>query len=95
MTDRVVTLGFAGRPRAGGAKDRVPPGQPLVRGFPALSAGPTPNVVLRRFTHAPGVVLRCPAFDGAQLAIAKTPGGYRFDIRVRTAHPLRMRRDGP
>ncbi len=50
---------------------------------------------LRAFTHAPGVVLRCPACDGVQLAIAKTPSGYRFDIRVRTEHPLRTRRDGP
>ncbi|MDP9265279.1 MAG: DUF6510 family protein [Chloroflexota bacterium] len=50
---------------------------------------------LLAFTHAPGVVLRCPVCDGVQVAIAKTPGGYRYEVRVRTDHALRRRTDAP
>ena len=37
---------------------------------------------LRAFTHAPGVVLRCPACDAMLLAIAQTPRGVRYRARV-------------
>ncbi|HEX4730338.1 MAG TPA: sulfite oxidase-like oxidoreductase [Solirubrobacterales bacterium] len=38
-----VSRGFIGRPHGPGA-DRLPPGQYLERGFPVLTAGPTPRV---------------------------------------------------
>ena len=38
----VISRGFSGRRRPDG--DRLPPGQYLERGFPVLSAGPTPSV---------------------------------------------------
>src|SRR4051812_46290835 len=38
-----VSRGFAGKPHGHGA-DRLPPGQYLERGFPVLTAGPTPHV---------------------------------------------------
>ena len=38
-----VSRGFAGRPHGPGA-DRLPAGQYLERGFPVLTAGPTPRV---------------------------------------------------
>jgi DMSO/TMAO reductase YedYZ molybdopterin-dependent catalytic subunit len=38
-----VSRGFVGRPHGPGA-DRLPPGQYLERGFPVLTAGPTPRV---------------------------------------------------
>jgi DMSO/TMAO reductase YedYZ molybdopterin-dependent catalytic subunit len=38
-----VSRGFTGRPHGPGA-DRLPPGQYLERGFPVLTAGPTPQV---------------------------------------------------
>ncbi len=38
----VISRGFSGRKRPEG--DRLPPGQYLERGFPVLSAGPTPRV---------------------------------------------------
>jgi DMSO/TMAO reductase YedYZ molybdopterin-dependent catalytic subunit len=38
-----VSRGFVGRPHGPGA-DRLPPGQYLERGFPTLTAGPTPRV---------------------------------------------------
>jgi DMSO/TMAO reductase YedYZ molybdopterin-dependent catalytic subunit len=38
-----VSRGFVGRPHGPGA-DRLPPGQYLERGFPVLTAGPTPHV---------------------------------------------------
>jgi hypothetical protein len=38
---------------------------------------------LRAFTQAPGVVLRCPACDGVQLVIVRTPRGLRHQARVR------------
>ena len=37
---------------------------------------------LRAFTHAPGVVLRCPACDAMLLAIATTPHGVRYERRL-------------
>ncbi len=38
-----VSRGFSGRPH-GGEANRLPPGQYLERGFPVLTAGPTPRV---------------------------------------------------
>ena len=38
-----VSRGFVGKPH-GAAADRLPPGQYLERGFPVLTAGPTPRV---------------------------------------------------
>ncbi len=40
---RFVSRGFIGKPHGPGA-DRLPPGQYLERGFPVLTAGPTPHV---------------------------------------------------
>ena len=37
---------------------------------------------LRAFTHAPGVVLRCPACDSVQLIVVRTPRGIRHQMRV-------------
>ena len=37
----------------------------------------------RAYTHAPGIVLRCLTCDGVQLRIARMPGGYRYDARVK------------
>ena len=39
-----VTRGFFGRRQDDGDPTRIPPGQYLERGFPVLSAGPTPRV---------------------------------------------------
>ena len=48
-----ITRGFQGRPRQQGADgDRLPPGQHLERGFPVLTAGPTPHTPLDRWTLA-------------------------------------------
>lgn len=38
---------------------------------------------LRAYTHAPGVVLRCPACDSVQLVIVRTPSGIRHEVRVK------------
>jgi DMSO/TMAO reductase YedYZ molybdopterin-dependent catalytic subunit len=38
----IISRGFSGRRQPGG--DKLPPGQYLERGFPVLSAGPTPSV---------------------------------------------------
>jgi DMSO/TMAO reductase YedYZ molybdopterin-dependent catalytic subunit len=38
-----ISRGFRGRPRDQAADGRLPPGQYLERGFPVLSAGPTPR----------------------------------------------------
>jgi DMSO/TMAO reductase YedYZ molybdopterin-dependent catalytic subunit len=43
----IISRGFRGRRTEGG--DRLPPGQYLERGFPVLSAGPTPRVPLDRW----------------------------------------------
>ncbi|WP_423268019.1 molybdopterin-dependent oxidoreductase, partial [Escherichia coli] len=46
-----ITRGFQGRPRQQGG-DRLPPGQHLERGFPVLTAGPTPHSPLEKWTLA-------------------------------------------
>ena len=49
MTEPPISRGFRGRTRPDlGA--RVPPGQHLTRDFPVLSAGPTPETKLERWT---------------------------------------------
>ncbi len=52
MGERFVTRGFTGRrERATAAgRDRIPPGQHLVKDFPVLSAGPTPRPPLATWT---------------------------------------------
>ena len=45
-----VSRGFRGRHRDGGEPSRLPPGQYLERGFPVLSAGPTPRTDLAEWT---------------------------------------------
>ncbi|MBV9945148.1 MAG: sulfite oxidase-like oxidoreductase [Solirubrobacterales bacterium] len=41
-----ISRGFAGRRRPADDPSRLPPGQYLERGFPVLSAGPTPHTAL-------------------------------------------------
>src|SRR3712207_5681394 len=47
-----ISRGFRGRPREQVASGRVPPGQYLERGFPVLSAGPTPQTRLADWTFS-------------------------------------------
>ena len=47
-----ISRAFQGRPRGSGTADRVPPGQYLERGFPVLSAGPTPRTQLDEWTFS-------------------------------------------
>jgi len=50
MPEPFVTRGFTGRPRSAvGPKDRIPPGQHLVKDWPVLSAGPTPRIDLAKW----------------------------------------------
>jgi DMSO/TMAO reductase YedYZ molybdopterin-dependent catalytic subunit len=44
-----ISPGFKGRRSQADAPGRIPPGQYLVRGFPVLSAGPTPRTPLERW----------------------------------------------
>jgi len=46
----IVSRGFGGRRRA--SDENLPPGQYLVRGFPVLSAGPTPHTPLSDWTFS-------------------------------------------
>ncbi|MGH2585914.1 MAG: sulfite oxidase-like oxidoreductase [Dehalococcoidia bacterium] len=52
MTQHFISRGFQGRRRPDGAAARLPPGQYLERGFPVLSAGPTPRTPLERWDFA-------------------------------------------
>src|SRR6187431_2532649 len=45
-----ISRGFRGRRRDEGPEGRVPPGQYLTDDFPVLSAGPTPETPLDRWT---------------------------------------------
>jgi len=49
MPDRFVSRAFRGRRQAGEVSARLPPGQYLERGFPVLSAGPTPHTPLEQW----------------------------------------------
>jgi len=44
-----ISRGFRGRREESGVAGRLPPGQYLERGFPVLSAGPTPHTPLDRW----------------------------------------------
>ena len=46
MGDDLISRGFRGRRRDAATAGRIPPGQYLERGFPVLSAGPTPHTPL-------------------------------------------------
>lgn len=63
MTDRFVTRGFMGRPRAEGSGDvasRLPPGQYITRDFPVLSAGPTPHTPLEHWSFSIQGLVKAP-----------------------------------
>jgi DMSO/TMAO reductase YedYZ molybdopterin-dependent catalytic subunit len=47
-----VSRAFQGRPRQQANTGRVPPGQYLEKGFPVLSAGPTPRTQLSEWTFS-------------------------------------------
>jgi Sulfite oxidase and related enzymes len=49
MNERFVSRGFRGRRQSAEVASRIPPGQYLERGFPVLSAGPTPHIPLDRW----------------------------------------------
>ena len=49
MSDRFISRGFRGRRQESSLTGRIPPGQYLERGFPVLSAGPTPHTPLDRW----------------------------------------------
>jgi len=49
MGQNFVSRAFKGRRQEGELSSRIPPGQYLERGFPVLSAGPTPHTPLDRW----------------------------------------------
>src|SRR5579872_4426681 len=49
MPEGFISRGFRGRRQPGKVTGRIPPGQYLERGFPVLSAGPTPHTPLERW----------------------------------------------
>ena len=46
MSEGFISRGFRGRRQQSDTSGRLPPGQYLERGFPVLSAGPTPHTKL-------------------------------------------------
>src|SRR2546425_7234215 len=46
MSEGIISRGFRGRRQKSDLSARIPPGQYLERGFPVLSAGPTPHTPL-------------------------------------------------
>ncbi len=46
MSEGFISRGFRGRRKPSDTSSRLPPGQYLERGFPVLSAGPTPHTPL-------------------------------------------------
>ena len=62
MTQRFVSRGFVGKRREPepAKANRVPPGQYITNDFPVLSAGPTPNVRLDRWSFTIEGLVREP-----------------------------------
>jgi DMSO/TMAO reductase YedYZ molybdopterin-dependent catalytic subunit len=54
MVEKHVSRGFRGRRGPSDIAGRVPPGQYVERGFPVLSAGPTPHTPLENWDFAIG-----------------------------------------
>lgn len=54
MAGNFISRGFKGRRRETDAtlKERIPPGQYETKGFPVLSAGPTPRTSLERWNFS-------------------------------------------
>lgn len=50
MGGNLISRGFHGRRRDAATSGRIPPGQYLERGFPVLSAGPTPQTPLAQWS---------------------------------------------
>src|SRR6516164_7196626 len=50
MSEGFISRGFRGRRKTSDESGRLPPGQYLERGFPVLSAGPTPHTPLDEWT---------------------------------------------
>lgn len=48
--DHFFNRGFTGHRQQAEVRERIPPGQHLVRDFPVLSAGPTPRIPLDRWS---------------------------------------------
>ena len=64
-----IARGFRRRQESGDESGRLPPGQYLERGFPVLSAGPTPHTPLERWDFSiVGRVERAKALDLAGTA---------------------------
>jgi DMSO/TMAO reductase YedYZ molybdopterin-dependent catalytic subunit len=55
-----ISRGFHGRRQEGDLAERLPPGQYLERGFPVLSAGPTPHTPLDRWDFSIAGVVDAP-----------------------------------
>jgi DMSO/TMAO reductase YedYZ molybdopterin-dependent catalytic subunit len=49
VADKIISRGFRGRRQPAETAARIPPGQYVERGFPVLSAGPTPHTELERW----------------------------------------------
>src|SRR5438034_9001787 len=54
MSEGFFSRGFRGRRQESDTSARLPPGQYLERGFPVLSAGPTPHTPLERWDFSIG-----------------------------------------
>lgn len=52
MSERFFSRGFHGRRQQDNLSGRIPPGQYLERGFPVLSAGPTPHTTLESWSFS-------------------------------------------
>jgi hypothetical protein len=52
MSEGFTSRGFRSRRKPGDESGRLPPGQYLERGFPVLSAGPTPHTPLANWSFS-------------------------------------------
>ena len=83
MSEPIISRGFRGRRRAGGARDRIPPGQYETATSPCSPPGPTPHTPLDEWDFAiVGEVDEARALD-----VGRVPRAAARDDHGR--HPLR------
>src|SRR3989441_3849909 len=82
MSEGFISRAFRGRRQKSDVAGRLPPGQYLERGFPVLSAGPTPHTPLERWDFSIGGNVKEPKRTLALPTWMGHRAGQHVDVRL-------------
>src|SRR5437762_4862550 len=82
MSEGFFSRGFRSRRKPSDTSARLPPGQYLERGFPVLSAGPTPHTPLERWDFSIGGNVKEPKRTLALPTWMGHRAGQHVDVRL-------------